>query len=93
MLKKLGYSKVVINICGEERVYHYNDISEGSEDLFSSGLMLLNKKDNDSFIQFWGEKSRFSKRRFDLNCDIAFESWVLATKRWKIIKLNSLMNS
>ena len=32
---------------------------------------------------FGVKKSRFSQRRFDLNCDIAFESWVLATKRWK----------
>ena len=45
--------------------------------------MPLNKENNDSYIQFWGEKNRFSLRRFDLNCDIAFESWVLSTKRWK----------
>jgi predicted transglutaminase-like cysteine proteinase len=45
--------------------------------------MILCKENSDSFIQFWGEKSRFSERRFDLNCDIAFESWVLAARRWK----------
>ena len=45
--------------------------------------MPLNKKNNDSYIQFWGEKNRFSLRRFELNSDIAFESWVLSTKRWK----------
>ena len=45
--------------------------------------MSLDKQNRDNYIQFWGEKNRFSQRRFDLNCDIAFESWVLATRRWE----------
>ena len=44
---------------------------------------LLDKENSDNYIQFWGEKKRFSQRRFDLNCEIAFESWVLAIRRWK----------
>ena len=80
-LKKLGYSKVVISICGEERIYEYPD--QELKDVYLSDRMPLNKEKNDSYIQFWGEKNRFSLRRFDLNCDIAFESWVLSTKRWK----------
>jgi UDP-GlcNAc:undecaprenyl-phosphate GlcNAc-1-phosphate transferase len=83
VLKKLGYSKVVISIGGEERIYEYGNISPDAEEFYSSDRMLLDKENSESFIQFWGEKSRFSQRRFDLNCDIAFESWVLAAKRWK----------
>ena len=81
MLKKLGYSKVVISICGEERIYEYPH--QELKDVYLSDRMPLDKVNPDSFIQFWGEKSRFSERRFGLNCDIAFESWILATKRWK----------
>ena len=51
--------------------------------LISQDRISLDKQNSDSYIQFWGEKKRFSQRRFDLNCDIAFESWVLATRRWK----------
>jgi UDP-GlcNAc:undecaprenyl-phosphate GlcNAc-1-phosphate transferase len=83
VLKKLGYSKVVISIGGEERIYEYGNISQDAKEFYSSDRMLLDKENSDRFIQFWGEKSRFSERRFDLNCDIAFESWVLAARRWK----------
>ena len=82
-LKKLGYSKVVISICGEERIYEYADVSQDIEKFYSSNRMITGKENGGNFIQFWGEKSRFSLRQFDLNCDIAFESWVFATKRWK----------
>ena len=80
-LKKLGYSKVVLSIGGDEKIYEYPN--QELKEVYLSDRMLLNKHKSDSFIQFWGEKSRFSKRRFNLNCDIAFESWVLATKRWE----------
>ena len=80
-LKKLGFSKVVLSIGGDEKIYEYPN--QELKEVYLSDRMLLNKHKSDSFIQFWGEKSRFSKRRFNLNCDIAFESWVLATKRWE----------
>ncbi len=80
-LKKLGYSKVVISVCGEERIYEYSD--QELKDFYLSERMPLNNGNNNSYIQFWVEKSQVSLRQFDLNCDIAFESWVLSTKRWK----------
>jgi hypothetical protein len=83
VLKKLGYSKVVISINGEEKIYEYSTQNHDLEDFYLSDRMTLDKEKSDNFIQFWGEKCRFSQRRFDLNCDIAFEAWVLATKRWK----------
>lgn len=83
MLKKLGFIKVVLSIRGEERIYEYVDENQGKQESYCSELMFLDKADQTSFIKLWGEKRRFSKRRFDLNCDIAFESWVLASKRWK----------
>jgi UDP-GlcNAc:undecaprenyl-phosphate GlcNAc-1-phosphate transferase len=83
VLKKLGYSKVILSINGEEKIYEYSELSQDLEEFHSSDRMILCKENSDSFIQFWGEKSRFSERRFDLNCDIAFESWVLAARRWK----------
>ena len=83
VLKKLGYTKVILSINGEEKIYEYSEVSQDLEEFHSSGRMILSKENSDSFIQFWGEKSRFSERRFDLNCDIAFESWVLAARRWK----------
>ena len=81
VLRKLGFSKVIISSAGEERIYEYPH--KELEDAYISGRMSLDKQNRDNYIQFWGEKKRFSKRRFDLNCDIAFESWVLATRRWK----------
>ncbi len=86
ILKKLGYSKVILSINGEERIYEYlhqEQEQELKEDFFSDRMPVNENENSESYIQFWGEKSRFSQRRFDLNCDIAFESWVLATKRWK----------
>ena len=85
VLKKLGFTKVVISCSGEERVYQYS-IHE-SNDVFLSEPIPINKQNGEDFIQFCGEKVRFSKRRFDLNVDIAFELWVLATKRWKELNL------
>ena len=81
LLKKLGFTKVVINACGEVRIYEYSN--QELDDLFCSGCIPLEKQNLNNHIEFFGEKKRFSQRRFDLNCDIAFESWVLATKRWK----------
>lgn len=81
VLKKLGFTKVVISNLGEERIYEYG--SSDTEECYFSNTISIDKKCSSSFIQFWGEKSRFSNRRFNLNCDIAFESWILATKRWK----------
>ena len=83
VLKKLGFSKVIISISGEDRIFEYGNLSEDTEESYISDQMPLDKKNSDSFIQFWGGKSRFTKRRFDLNCDIAFESWILSAKRWK----------
>ena len=83
VLKKLGYSKVALSINGEEKIYEYLDLSQDLEEFRISDRMVLDKENSDSYIQFWGKKSRFSQRRFDLNCDIAFESWILASKRWK----------
>ena len=83
MLKKLGFSKVIISISGEDRIFEYGNLSEDTGESYISDQMPLDKKNSDSFIQFWGGKSRFTKRRFDLNCDIAFESWILSAKRWK----------
>ena len=85
VLKKLGFTKVVISIDGEERFYEYSH--KGLQDAYTSDLMSFNKQMNGSCIQFWGEKSIFSKRRFDLNCDIAFETWMLASNRWKELNL------
>ena len=45
--------------------------------------MSLDKNNGSDFIQFWGDKSRFSHNKFQLNTDIAFESWLFATQRWK----------
>ena len=81
VLKKLGYSKVIISIKGEERVYNY--FEEGSEEYYHSGPLALNKENSYSFIEFWGDKTRFSRRRFDLNCEIALELWLSITNRWK----------
>ena len=81
VLRKLGFSKVIISSSREERIYEYPH--KELEDAYISGRMSLDKQNSDNYIQFWGEKKRFSQRRFDLNCDIAFESWVLATRRWK----------
>ena len=81
VLKKLGFTRVVILSGGEERMYEYSD--QELQDVYVSDRMSLDKQNSDGFIQFWGQKKRFSQRRFDLNCDIAFESWVLATRRWK----------
>ena len=81
VLKKLGFTRVVILSGGEERMYEYSD--QELQDVYVSDRMSLDKQNSDGFIQFWGQKKRFSQRRFDLNCDIAIESWVLATRRWK----------
>ena len=81
VLKKLGFTKVVIFSEGEERKYEYSP--QEPDDTFVSDCMSLDKLNSRNYIQFWGEKKRFSQRRFDLNCDIAFESWVLAIRRWK----------
>ena len=81
VLKKLGFTKVIISSAGEERMYEYQHQELG--DAYISSRMSLDKQNSDNYIQFWGDKKRFSKRRFDLNCEIAFESWVLATRRWK----------
>ena len=86
VLKKLGFSKVVISIDGDEKIYEYPNLE--LKDFYLSDHISLNKQNSDNFIQFWGEKKRFSRRRFDLNCDIAFESWVLATRRWKELNLS-----
>ena len=86
VLKKLGFTKVVISCAGEERTYQYMNLE--SNDFYISDRIALNKKNSDEFIQFCGEKERFSKRRFDLNVDIAFELWVLATRRWKELNLS-----
>ena len=48
--------------------------------LFSNTIS-IDKKCSSSFIQFWGEKSRFSNRRFNLNCDTLLNhGW---QQRWK----------
>ena len=81
VLKKLGFSKVIISYGGEEKEYKYNNLEIG--DFFISDCISIDKEAKGNNIQFWGDKERFSQRRFDLNCDIAFETWVLATRRWK----------
>lgn len=81
VLKKLGFSKVAISIAGEERKYEYPH--QESQDVYISDSISLGSEYGDNYIQFWGEKSRFSQRRFNLNCDIAFEAWALAIRRWK----------
>ena len=81
LLKKLGFTKVVLFSAGEERIYEYSHTE--LDDSFLSNRIYLNKQNPDNYIEFWGEKKRFTQRRFDLNCDIAYETWVLATRRWK----------
>ena len=81
VLRKLGFTKVIIFSAGEERIYEYQNRELG--DAYVSSRMSLDKQNSDNYIQFWGDKKRFSQRRFDLNCEIAFESWVLATRKWK----------
>lgn len=85
VLRKLGFLKVVITIDDEEKIYEYPNLE--LKNCYISDRISLDKQNSDNCIQFWGEKKRFSQRRFDLNCDIAFESWVLATKRWKELNL------
>ena len=81
LLKKLGYSKVLISINGSVRLYEYDE--DDQLDTFVSDPFNLVIDNSNSYIQFWAYKNKFSRRRFNLNCDIAFESWILATKRWK----------
>ena len=81
VLRKLGFTKVVISSSGEERVYEYQDVE--LIDVYISDRIPLNKQVGDNYIKFWGDKKRFTERRFSLNCDIAYELWILVTRRWK----------
>ena len=86
VLKKLGFSKVIIFWAGSERVYQYEN--HELSNFYISDRVSLNKENSGNYIQFFGNKDRFSKRRFELNVDIAFELWVLATRRWKELNLS-----
>ena len=47
--------------------------------------MKINSNEDNEKIIFWEEENFFPNRRFSLNTDIAFEAWVSATKRWKVL--------
>ena len=81
VLKKLGFSKVTIFISGEERTYEYP--GQNLNECFQSDFIAIDSQNTENVIKFWGAYERFSLRRFELNCDIAYESFILAIKRWK----------
>lgn len=85
-LKKLGFYRVSVQIDGEERIYAYAPVFLTEYSQFHvSERFVIDKPKGDNCIQFWGDKERFSERRFLLNCEIAFETWVSICKRWRAL--------
>ena len=89
LLRKLGFEKVTIIIDGVERTYKYSEKDSEEifeeDELFIKSIMKINSNEDNEKIIFWGRREFFPNRRFPLNTDIAFEAWVSATKRWKVL--------
>ena len=85
-LKKLGFDCATVRIDGEERSYVYAAelINEYSQ-MHQSECFITDKPKGGNTIQFWADKGRLSERRFRLNCEIAFEAWISACKRWQVL--------
>ncbi len=86
-LKKLGFNQARIILGSGEKLYQYNLDRQFTEldkrDFFISEALTINPFRNEDSIQFWGDRDRFSERRFQLNSEIAHEAFVAAQNRWK----------
>ena len=81
VMKKLGFAEVILQLGGVKRVFRGKDLEKST--LLESLPFHFDSENEQDVIQFYAGKLDMTERKFSLLSEIAFETWVLALKRWE----------
>ena len=81
LLRKLGFAEVILQLGGVKKIFKGRDLEKSA--LLESLFFHFDSENKEDAIQFYAGKADMTERKFLLLSEIAFETWVLALKRWK----------